>query len=143
MKARTLVALLGLISTPSWACGDLTTANAWIRLAPPTAKVMAGYLTLANTSDKSLQVTGASSEDFDKVELHSMSMDGGVMQMRQLEQIEIKAGGEVSLSPGGNHLMLIGPKRGFKAGDEVQVALTVCDDQQKLVTFSVRESAPD
>lgn len=142
MKARMIVAVLGLMSAPSWACGELTTADAWIRLAPPSAAVMAGYITLSNASEQSVLVQGASSADFDKVELHSMSMDGGVMQMRKLELIEVKVGQEMPLEPGGNHLMLIGPKRSFKAGDQVEIALNLCEDEKKPVTFTVRESAP-
>lgn len=142
MKARIVAAVLGLISAPSWACGELTTADAWIRLAPPGAAVMAGYITLSNASEQSVLVQGASSADFEKVELHSMSMDGGVMQMRKLELIEVKVGQTMPLEPGGNHLMLIGPKRSFKAGDQVEIALNLCEDEKKPVTFTVRESAP-
>jgi copper(I)-binding protein len=142
MKAKMWMVLLGLVSTQAWACGELTTADAWVRLAPPGAAVMAGYLTLSNSSEQSVLVQGASSADFDKAELHSMSMDGGVMQMRKLDLIEVKVGQNVKLAPGGNHLMLIGPKRSLKAGDQIDVALNLCEDEQQLVKFTVRESAP-
>lgn len=38
-----------------------------------------------------------------KVELHTMSMDGGVMKMRPLEKIELPARKTVNLRPGGYH----------------------------------------
>lgn len=142
MKARWLLMACAMAGGQAWACGELTTADAWVRLAPPGAAVMAGYLTLSNSSEQSVLVQGASSADFDKAELHSMSMDGGVMQMRKLELIEVKVGQEIKLAPGGNHLMLIGPKRSFKAGDQIDVALNLCDDEQQIVKFTVRESAP-
>lgn len=142
MKIRMCALLVGLSASQAWACGELTTADAWVRLAPPGAAVMAGYLTLSNSSEQSVLVQGASSADFDKAELHSMSMDGGVMQMRKLDLIEVKVGQEIKLAPGGNHLMLIGPKRSFKAGDQIEVALNLCEDKQQLVQFTVRESAP-
>ncbi|MGE4072059.1 MAG: copper chaperone PCu(A)C [Lysobacterales bacterium] len=142
MKTRCLLVGWMMFGSQAWACGELTTADAWVRLAPPGAAVMAGYLTLSNSSEQSVLVQGASSADFDKAELHSMSMDGGVMQMRKLELIEVKVGQEIKLAPGGNHLMLIGPKRSFKAGDQIDVALNLCEDEQQLVKFTVRESAP-
>ena len=42
------------------------------------------------------------------VELHSMSMEGGIMKMRRLAAIDILADQPVSLKPGGLHIMLVG-----------------------------------
>jgi copper(I)-binding protein len=43
------------------------------------------------------------------VELHTHSVDAqGVMRMRQVSAIDVDPGAEVSLQPGGLHLMLLG-----------------------------------
>lgn len=52
-------------------------------------------------------------------------MAGGVMRMEALPQgVEIPAGGAISLSPGGLHLMLFGPKAAIRDGDRIPVTLT-------------------
>lgn len=142
MKTRWMLALLGSFAMPAFACEELAVADAWVRLAPPNASVMAGYLTLANTGKEMVTVRGGSSADFKSVELHNMTHENGVMQMRKLESIEVAPGGEVALAPGGKHLMLIGPKRAFAAGDSIEIVLQVCDGQQQVVTLPVREAAP-
>lgn len=60
-----------------------------------------------------------------KVQLHSMSMDGGVMRMRALESIDLPAGKTVKLAPGGLHVMLFDIKHPLKEGDKVALTLTI------------------
>ncbi len=142
MKTQWWLLMMGSFAMPAFACEELTVTDAWARLAPPSASVMAGYLTLANSGTDAVTVRGGSSADFQSVELHNMTHENGVMQMRKLEAIEVASGGEVALAPGGKHLMLIGPKRAFAAGDRIEIVLEVCDGQQQIVTLPVREAAP-
>ena len=143
MKLNLFALAMLLAGTQAQACGELTVTDAWVRLAPPNAPVMAGYLTLTTAGDESVTVTGASSSAFERVELHDMTHENGVMKMRKLDQIEIAAGGKVELAPGGMHLMLIGPKQGFAAGDSVEVTLRLCGESDQAVSFVVREAAPE
>ncbi len=143
MKLNLLALAMLLAGAQAHACGELTVGDAWVRLAPPNAPVMAGYLSLSNAGVDPVVVTGGSSDSFERVELHDMTHENGVMKMRKLDQIEIAAGGKVELAPGGMHLMLIGPKQGFAAGDSVAVTLRVCAESDQLVSFVVREAAPE
>ena len=59
------------------------------------------------------------------VEMHTMSMQGDVMRMRQIDGLVLPAGGAVDLSPGGYHLMLVGLVRPLKEGDSVPLTLVV------------------
>ena len=53
-----------------------------------------------------------------------MSMTGAIMRMRPVAGgLSIPAGQTVRLEPGGYHLMIIGPKRAFRVGDHIPVAL--------------------
>ncbi len=129
----------GASSTLQKQCGRFEVTSAWSRLAPPTAPVLAGYLTLANRGDETLVLSGARSASFERVELHSMSMDNGVMRMRKLERVEIEPGRTLELAPGGKHLMLIGPKRPFAAGERIPVELELCAGKPALrVELEVR-----
>lgn len=50
------------------------------------------------------------------VELHTMSEDGGIMQMRKIDAVDVPAGGMVMLESGGTHVMLIGLKAPLREG---------------------------
>jgi hypothetical protein len=66
----------------------------------------------------------ASSAAAAKVEIHTMSMDGNVMKMRALDQLELKAGQKVEMKPGsGVHIMLMGLKKPLTVGDKFQLTL--------------------
>lgn len=143
MRRTLLTMMLAVAAGHACACGPLTASDAWVRLAPPGASVMAGYVKLANASSVPVSIEAGSAKDFERVELHSMSMDSGVMQMRKLDSIEVKAGTDLALAPGGMHLMLIGPKHAFVAGDTIEAVLTLCGETEQTVTLTVREPTPD
>jgi copper(I)-binding protein len=57
--------------------------------------------------------------------MHTMSMDGNVMKMREVSSIELKPSVKVSMKPGdGYHIMLIGLKQPLKIGDKFPLTLT-------------------
>jgi len=143
MKLNLFAVAMLMAGAQAQACGELTIADAWVRLAPPNAPVMAGYLTMSNAGVDPVLVTGGSSDAFERVELHDMTHEDGVMKMRKLDQIEVKVGDAVALAPGGMHLMLIGPKRAFAVGDSVDVSLQLCAETDKVVSFVVREATPE
>jgi periplasmic copper chaperone A len=59
-----------------------------------------------------------------RVEIHEMSMDGGVMKMRLVKDgLEIKPGETISLQPGAFHLMFIGLKSPLENGRQVKGTL--------------------
>jgi copper(I)-binding protein len=69
-------------------------------------------------------LVSASSPAVDKVEIHTMTMDGGVMKMRPLpDGIAIPAGGTAKLAPGGYHMMLLGLKAPLVEGKLVPLTL--------------------
>ena len=101
--------------------------DGWVRAAPPVAKVMAGYGKLINASSEPMRIESLTSPEFERVELHEMSMTDGVMKMRRRDPITLAPGQELSLEPGGWHLMLIGPKSPQPIGHLVY--LEIASDQ--------------
>ncbi len=100
-----------------------------IDIGHPSARVTAagqtiggGYLKLVNggADDRLLSATAGVSA---RVELHSMSMEGDVMRMRQVDAIALPAGKTVELKPGGLHIMFIGLKEPLKSGDKFPMKL--------------------
>ncbi|MBV8062375.1 MAG: copper chaperone PCu(A)C [Nevskia sp.] len=131
-----------VLAAPAWAdCKGLKVTDAWIPQAPPNAPVLAGYAKLSNDGGEPLRIEGVSGADFGSVELHRMSMENGMMQMRPLGALELPAHGGVVLADGGKHLMLMDPRRPFKAGDSSTLNFR-CGKEQTPVPFTVREAAP-
>lgn len=113
--------------------------DAWVREAPPNAMALGAFAIMHNGSDKARTLVAARSAVANKVELHKTIMEGDLAKMVQQERVEIAAGGEVKLQPGGLHIMLIGPKQALKAGDKVEVVLEFADGVTLPVSFEVRK----
>jgi copper(I)-binding protein len=97
--------------------GDLQISGPWARATPKGAQVGGGYLRITNTGSTPDRLTGGVSAVSDKVEVHQMSMSGGVMKMRQLgDGLEIKPGETVELKPNGHHLMFTRLKQPLEQG---------------------------
>lgn len=140
MKAL-LALLLGLASLPALAdCKGLKVEDARIPAAPPVAPVLAGYARLMNEGRHALHIGAVEGADFGSVELHQMSMENGMMQMRPLQGLDIPAHGSVVLADGGKHLMLMNPRHPFKPGDSTVLAFR-CGKESSRVPFTMQEAA--
>jgi copper(I)-binding protein len=104
--------------------GDLVITQAWSRATPGGAKVAGGYLTIENMGSAPDRLIGGAADIANKVEVHEMATNNGVMTMRPLEKgLTIEPGKTVKLAPGGNHLMLFDLRSPLKQGDKVPVTL--------------------
>ena len=139
------LALVGL-ATPSRGAprhATVTVTGAWIRATPPGAVTAGGYFTLTNHGRDPVRLAGASTPAAAKLELHHMSMAGGVMTMRPMPNgAVVAAGASLSLAPGGDHVMLTGLRRPLKAGDHVRVVLNLVPGGAMAFDFPVRQEAP-
>jgi copper(I)-binding protein/uncharacterized protein YcnI len=113
--------------------------NPWIAPPPQGAPTAAGYLTIRNGGAEADALVGASTPSAEKLELHSMTMTGGVMRMRPITSgLAIPAGKIVVIGPNaGYHLMLIRPNRVLKPGDRVPATLRFAKAGAIPVTFVV------
>lgn len=104
--------------------GSITVSDAWARETTPAQKAGGGFMTIDNAGDRPDRLLSATAGVADKVELHTVSMDGGVMRMRPVAGgIAIPARGKVDLRPGSFHIMLIGLKAPLRPGESVPVTL--------------------
>lgn len=142
MSARLLALLLMCVPLIATA-GELHPMSPWIREAPPTARVLAGFVMLHNGSDRERQLVAVDSEDFERVEMHRTLIENGMARMLPQESLVIPAQGMLSLEPGGLHLMLIGPRRALAEGDHVTLTLRFADGESLPVTFEVRKGSGD
>ena len=88
--------------------------------------VAAGGL-MAYVTGAPVELVGVSTDAADRVELHTMSMEDNVMQMRQVESFPVSEGEPAVLQRGGNHLMLFGFDPAVEVGDTVDLSLEFRD----------------
>ena len=104
--------------------GSITIETPWARATPGGAQVAGGYMKITNNGKEADRLIGGSVPFAGRFEVHEMTMDGGVMKMRELPKgLEIKPGETVELKPGGYHLMFQELKNGLKQGETVKGTL--------------------
>jgi periplasmic copper chaperone A len=122
--AATLMAS-ALAQAQDYKVGDLRIDHP--RARPTVASQQSGgaYLTIENTGNTTDKLIGASSTVAKSVEIHTMAMEGNIMRMREVPNIEIKPAATIAMQPGGGyHLMLLGLKQPLKVGDKFPMTLT-------------------
>lgn len=142
--AARVLALAGLVflsacSQPKeYGTGNVRVSDPWARAT--SGDVGAGYMRIANRGDVPAKLVGGTTPLAQTVEIHMMSMEGGVMRMRAMgEGLEVPAHGDVVLAPGGLHVMLIGLKQPLAAGEKVPLTLSFDGGTTVAVELEVRE----
>jgi copper(I)-binding protein len=141
-RAALLAPVLSLAVLPAQAheykLGALEIIHPWARATPGGAKVGGGYLKVVNHGAEPDRLVGATIDRSDRVEIHQMSIQDGVMTMRPLDGgLEIKPGETVELKPGGYHLMFQDLKAPLKEGEKIDAVLTFEKAGTVKVFFSV------
>jgi copper(I)-binding protein len=108
----------------------------WVRLNPVPGRPSAGYLTITGGGQPD-RLTGVSAPGV-RIEMHSMSMNGGVMAMARLDSLAVPAGDRIAFAPGGNHLMIFGLAPGAKT---LPITLGFASGKTVRVVAEVRAAA--
>ena len=114
--------------------------DAWIRPAPETAKSMAGYFSILNSSADDIRIVAASSPQFDHVGIHNTRFENGMAKMIAVENLLVPSNSKVELAPMALHLMLLGPKTFQSVGSGIQVNLLT--DQGQEITQQIKVQQP-
>jgi len=111
----------------------------WARETVEGQAAGGGFMTIVNNGQREDQLVSASSPASHEVQIHTMSMDGGVMRMRQLtDGLSIPAKGKVELKPRGLHIMFIGLKKPLRPGTSVPVTLKFRHAGSMTAQFNVQ-----
>lgn len=119
------------------AADNVSVQDPYVRLAPPNAPATGAFMVIKNNGDKDVKVVKADNPASKVTELHTHINDGGVMKMRPVPSIDIKAKGEAVLKPGSLHVMMIDLKAPMKEGDVVPITLSFDDGSTKQVNAKV------
>ena len=111
-------------SAADYDVGAIHISQPWARATPKGASAGAGYMTITNKGTAPDRVNCVSDDASAQCQIHTMTMDNGVMKMRPVEGgLEIKPGETVMLKPGGFHIMFVDLKRPLEQGQTVKVQL--------------------
>lgn len=117
----------------------------WMR---PTAQGDNGavYFILHNRSPEADEMTSASSDIAEAVEMHETTfqaqMNGDIMEMNQVQTIPMGPYAEIDFAPGKYHIMLINVQKNLNVGDEITLHFKNFEDINRNVP--VQESpAPE
>jgi copper(I)-binding protein len=104
--------------------GSIHIAEPWARATPKGASSGAGYLTVTNNGSAADRLTCAGSDAAAQCQIHTMSMENGVMKMRPVEGgLEIRPGETVTLKPGSDHMMFVNLKHPLETGNALEATL--------------------
>ena len=121
------------------ALSALKIEHPWIRPTPVSAPTAAGYLVITNTGAAPDRFLGGTSPLVALIQIHLMSMDGGIMRMRPIVGgLVLPPHGTVRFDPEGYHLMMVAPKRPFRTGDRIPVTLRFARAGAVHVEFKVQ-----
>lgn len=142
-KTLALSAAIGLMATAALAhgyrAGTLSLQHPWSRETAVGQAVGGGFLSISNSGNREDRLLSGTSPVAAEVQLHTMTVDGGVMRMRQVtDGIAIPAKGSVDLKPGGYHIMFMGLKRQLRQGERVPVTLRFQRAGSVTVQFAVQ-----
>ena len=119
--------------------GDpIVVRDAWIREPPPRSPA-AGYLVVENRGGESVELVAVATEAAEQTEIHVMEYKNDRMTMRRVAGLQVPAGGEVALKPGGAHLMLMELRQPLRDGDEVELVLRFGDGTERRTQVPVRK----
>jgi periplasmic copper chaperone A len=118
------LSMAGISSAYAQASPPIEISHAWARATAASATNGAVYLMVSNRGTADDRLTGASTTVASKAEMHITLNDNGVMKMRPVADVPVKAGGSAQFKPGGMHIMLLGLKHPLKAGESFPLTLT-------------------
>lgn len=108
-------------------------------------KVGGGYMSITNAGGSADRLLEVRVPSVPRVELHlSQTDENGIARMfEQKDGIEIPAGGEVTLQPGGLHVMFMGLAEPFEAGQKIPATHVFEKAGALEVTFNVEARSAD
>lgn len=136
-KVAIFCTLLFAMMSNVYAASTISVNDGYVKASIPGSDVTAAYMTLRNTSNKAITLQKVSSTVSDRIEIHEHSMSDGMMRMREVGEITIKANSEVVLQPSGLHLMIFSLKQQITDKDVIALTLYFSNDTEVKIQLPV------
>jgi copper(I)-binding protein len=114
--------------------------QAWLREPAPGQGALAIYLRLVNPGPSPRVLQGARVDGAASAALHMHETVDGMMRMRPAGPVEVAAGADLLLAPGGYHLMVFDVQPLPRAGARLPFCLLFADGEQACAEATVRDS---
>jgi periplasmic copper chaperone A len=118
----------------------LLVTQAWSRPTPPVAASGVVYLSIANHGTKADHLVALATPAARSAQIHESRTVNGMVEMRELAQVDCPPGATVKMEPGGLHIMLVGLTQPLQTGAHFPLALRFEDAGE--MTVSVYVGAP-
>lgn len=123
-----LLVVAGLSESVLAGAEDVVVDGAWSRASIGTSRPSAAYMTIRNTGEEAVTLTGIRTDLAMMSEIHRTSTnDRGVSSMAPAGEIELAPGETIALEPGGFHAMLMQLQRPMTEGDTFSLTLVFSD----------------
>jgi periplasmic copper chaperone A len=123
------------------ACADpapLYVDQAWIGLSPQAGNPSSGYFTV-HGGPEAVTLRDVTADGAQRIEMHESMMQGGMMQMKPLDAVEVPAKTTVAFAPGGKHLMIWGINPAVVSAGKMQMTLLFSNGDRILVDAEIRK----
>ena len=141
---KTLTGLLAGLCLASAAMAQVKVEGGWARATVQGQKATGAFMKL--TAPQAMRLVSVSSPVAGVAEIHEMKMEGAVMQMRAMPELNLPANKVVELKPGSYHLMLMDLKTPLMKDTSVALTLTFKDakgvETQQQVSVPVNTAMP-
>ena len=114
--------------------------DAWVRLPAVSGRPAAGFFMVHGTATADALV-GVSSPKAQRIEMHSMKDENGVMRMRAEPSFAVPAKGALNFTPGGSHLMIFDLAADVKPGDQIPLTFTFQSGAKVTLNADARPAA--
>lgn len=147
VAALLTVVSLAAAATSLQAVAGLELEGFWIRAMPPGQPMAAGYGDIVNRGDRPIQIRELSTNIAQNAELHSSIHENGRVRMVPMASEPLAPGARIQLTPGGDHLMLMGVTQSPQPGDKVELCIVfmpsaVADSGRTCHEIPVLRKAP-
>jgi copper(I)-binding protein len=115
------------LAMPAFA--QVIASEGWVRGVVAGQTTAAAFMQLK--ADRDLALVGVSTPVARVAEVHAMQFESGMMKMRAVDRLPLRAGKAIELKPGGHHVMLMGLARTLRDGDTVPLTLQFEDRSGK------------
>lgn len=138
LLALVIACAAGSALAADYKVADLHIVDPYARPTVANQPTGAAFLTIENQGASADKLVAASTPIAKSVEIHTMSMEGNVMKMREVPGIELAPSAKIAMQPGrGYHLMLFGLRQPLKAGESFPLTLTFEKAGKTEVTVTV------
>ncbi|MGH8782451.1 copper chaperone PCu(A)C [Paraburkholderia sp.] len=137
-----LVATLCGTTVPALAAAPsaMMVSDCWIRALPGNLP-SGGYFSAMNMSDKSIDLTGVTSDAFGMAMLHQTQSNGSTSSMAMIDHVAVPAGGTLAFAPGNYHVMLEQPRKPLKVGSTVPLMFMFSDGEKVVAQCAVKNAS--